>query len=142
MRRGGCGRVSAASARRSTGCAGPARSGRAAMPAGASHAARSAAAWRSPLGRPSPPPTRSVAARRSAEKTVLRFLFWDAWRNGAWALAGRVEPWLVDALGGANWAILRWLHQWTLLHSPRPEILHAIERGDALLSHLDGEWWL
>src|SRR5205823_2799268 len=33
----------------------------------------------------------------------------------AWALAGRVEPWLVDALGGANWAILRWLHQWTLL---------------------------
>ena len=83
-----------------------------------------------------------VAARRSAEKTVLRFLFWDAWRNGAWALAGRVEPWLVDALGGANWAILRWLHQWTLLHSPRPEILHAIERGDALLSHLDGEWWL
>src|SRR5438128_537224 len=119
MRRGGCGRVSAASARRSTGCAGPARSGRAAMPAGASHAARSAAA-----------------------KTVLRFLFWDAWRNGAWALAGRVEPWLVDALGGANWAILRWLHQWTLLHSPRPEILHAIERGDALLSHLDGEWWL
>src|SRR2546428_1776234 len=81
-------------------------------------------------------------SRRSAEKTVLRFLFWDAWRNGAWALAGRVEPWLVDALGGANWAILRWLHQWTLLHSPRPEILHAIERGDALLSHLDGEWWL
>src|SRR3989441_6710357 len=83
-----------------------------------------------------------VAARRSAEKTVLRFLFWDAWRHGAWALAGRVEPWLVDALGGANWAILRWLHQWTLVHSPRPEILHAIERGDALLSHLDGEWWL
>jgi len=34
------------------------------------------------------------------------------------------------------------LHQWTLVHSPRPEILHAIERGDALLSHLDGEWWL
>ena len=83
-----------------------------------------------------------VAARRSAEKTVLRFLFWDAWRHGAWALAGRVEPWLVDALGGANWAILRWLHQWTLVHSPQPEILHAIERGDALLSHLDGEWWL
>src|SRR5437016_2379146 len=62
--------------------------------------------------------------------------------GAAGALAGRVEPWLVDALGGANWAILRWLHQWTLLHSPRPEILHAIERGDALLSHLDGEWWL
>jgi len=83
-----------------------------------------------------------VAARRSAEKTVLRFLFWDAWRHGSSALAGRVEPWLVDALGGANWAILRWLHQWTLLHSRRPEILHAIERGDAVLSHLDGEWWL
>ena len=83
-----------------------------------------------------------VAARRSAERVVLRFLLWDAWRQGAWALAGRVEPWLVDALGGANWAILRWLHQWTLLHSRRPEILRAIEQGDALLSHLDGEWWL
>ena len=83
-----------------------------------------------------------VAARRSTERVVLRFLLWDAWRHGAWAVAGRVEPWLVDALGGANWAILRWLHQWTLLHSPRPEILSAIERGDALLSHLDGEWWL
>jgi len=82
-----------------------------------------------------------VAARRSAEKTVLRFLFWDAWRNGAWALAGRVEPWLVDALA-ARTGPSSAAHQWTLLHSPRPEILHAIERGDALLSHLDGEWWL
>src|SRR2546426_1007504 len=40
MRRGGCGRVSAAWARRTTGCAGPARSGRAAIPARASLASR------------------------------------------------------------------------------------------------------
>ena len=83
-----------------------------------------------------------VTARRSAEKLVLRSLLWDAWRHGACALAGRVEPWLVEALRGRNWAVLRWLHQWTLVHSPRPEILHAIERGDAVLSHLDGEWWM
>src|SRR2546430_15054272 len=81
-----------------------------------------------------------VAARRSAERVVLRFLLWDAWRQGAWSLAGRVEPWLVDALGGANWAILRRLHQWTLLPSPRPAILRPIEPGHALLPHLDGAW--
>lgn len=83
-----------------------------------------------------------VAARPAAEKVVLRCLFWDAWRHGACAVAGRVEPWLVEALGGTNWAILRWVHQWTLVHSRRLEILHAIEQGDALLSLLDGEWWL
>jgi len=83
-----------------------------------------------------------VAARPSAEKVVLRGLFWDAWRHGACAVAGRVEPWLVEALGGTNWAILRWVQQWTLVHSRRLEILHAIEQGDALLSLLDGEWWL
>lgn len=83
-----------------------------------------------------------VAARRSAERVVLQQLYWDAWRHGATALAGRVEPWLVDALGGTNWAILRGLHQWTLLHSRRPEILRAIEQGDALLSLLEGERWI
>jgi len=31
---------------------------------------------------------------------------------------------------------------WVLIHSRRPEILPAVERGDAFLSRLDGEWWL
>jgi hypothetical protein len=29
-----------------------------------------------------------------------------------------------------------------LYHSSRPEVAAAIERGDAFLSRLDGEWWL
>jgi hypothetical protein len=31
---------------------------------------------------------------------------------------------------------------WTVAHSRNPEILEALNRGDAFLSRLDGEWCL
>jgi hypothetical protein len=31
---------------------------------------------------------------------------------------------------------------WAVAHSRKPEILEVLERGDAFLSRLDGEWCL
>jgi hypothetical protein len=29
-----------------------------------------------------------------------------------------------------------------MVHSNKPELLHAIHRGDAFLTRLEGEWWM
>jgi len=63
-----------------------------------------------------------IVARPGAFGIVLQRLFADAWRQGASALRGRLEP-----------------RQLQSLHS---EVLAAFERGAADLSRLDGEWWL
>ncbi|HEY6854576.1 MAG TPA: GNAT family N-acetyltransferase [Gemmatimonadales bacterium] len=82
-----------------------------------------------------------LAGRPAARALVLGHLLEDARRRGAIAVAGRLEPaWLPElaALGCA----LRDEGPWVLHHSRRPELTDAIERGDAFLSRLDGEWWL
>ena len=42
----------------------------------------------------------------------------------------------------AKHCVLGWDSSWTTVHSRHQEILHAITRGDALLSRLDGEYWM
>ena len=82
-----------------------------------------------------------VAARASREALVFSHLKHDAWLNGARAIGGRcAAPFLpeLQASGGA----LRMTGPWVLYHTPRPEIALEIERGTAMLSRLDGEWWL
>lgn len=82
-----------------------------------------------------------LASRPATRALVLAHLFDDARRRGAIAVAGRLEPaWLPEL--AAERCELRRDGAWVLYHSPRPEILDAIERGDAFLSRLDGEWWL
>jgi hypothetical protein len=72
---------------------------------------------------------------------VLQCLFADAWRNGAAALRGRLDPRHLEPLSERRcW--LRREGTWTLVHSRRADILAAFESGDAGLSRLDGEWWL
>jgi hypothetical protein len=82
-----------------------------------------------------------LAARDEHYDLVLRRLFADAWREGAVALRGRVDPDRAQQLSRRHcW--LRWEGPATLVHSPDPAILAAIRQGDAFLSRLDGEWWL
>jgi hypothetical protein len=48
---------------------------------------------------------------------------------------------MVPALGSQG----AWLQRdgpWALVHSPRPELVAAIQRGEAFLSRLEGEWWM
>lgn len=82
-----------------------------------------------------------VAAARSGQALVLRHLFYDAWRGGLAAVAGRVEPALAAELGAQRCRFER-TGPWMLIHSQRTEIMHAIVCGAAFVSRLEGEWWL
>lgn len=82
-----------------------------------------------------------VAASDEAFDPVLGMLLADAWRHGAAAVRGRLDPRRVEELSGRHcW--FRWDSTWTLVHSRDREIVAAIEQGDAFLSRLEGEWWL
>lgn len=82
-----------------------------------------------------------LAARRDAQDLVVRRMLADAWRQGATAVRGRLEPVYARALSDRHcW--FRWDAAWTLVHSRDPAILAALHAGDVFLSRLEGEWWL
>jgi hypothetical protein len=82
-----------------------------------------------------------VVAAKGRYGAVAHAMFHDAWHRGLTALAGRLEPQLVPILAERDGAVIR-AAPWVLVHSPRPDVLAAIQRGDAFLSRLEGEWWL
>jgi len=82
-----------------------------------------------------------VAAAKGRYGDVAHAMFDDAWHCGLTALAGRLEPQLLPILAERAGAVTR-AGPWVLVHSPRPDVLAAIQRGDAFLSRLEGEWWL
>jgi hypothetical protein len=78
------------------------------------------------------------------EKTigaVLDHLFSHAAAHGAVELTGRIEPRYMKALFEKKCFFMPG-RNWMLLHSRRSEILHAIDRGDAFLSRLEGDLWV
>ena len=82
-----------------------------------------------------------MAALEGSFDIVLRRLLADAWRSGATALRGRLDPRFAQELSNRHcW--LRTDSTWTLIHSRRADVLAAFERGDAFVSRLEGEWWL
>lgn len=82
-----------------------------------------------------------IAARKETIGQVLDHLIEDASESGAIALSGRLDPAFAQELSERYFLLYR-RGNWTLIHSRRPELLHAIERGDAFLSRLEGEWCL
>ena len=81
-----------------------------------------------------------VAAGQGDVGMVLDALFHDAERRGAAALQGRVEPHVYPALTTRRCLFRR--TEWALLHSGEPELLAALAYGDALMTRLEGEWWM
>ncbi len=81
-----------------------------------------------------------IAARNGVYDRVLQRLLADAWRQGAAALRGRLDPRYVQALSAHQC----WFRQGrcTLVHSRHADVMDAIWHGDAFLSRLDGEWWV
>jgi len=82
-----------------------------------------------------------IAAIHGAFDGVLQQLFNDAWRHGAVALRGRLDPAHLQELSDRHC----WFRRdgpWTLMHSRHPDVLDALHRGDAFLSRLDAEWWM
>lgn len=81
-----------------------------------------------------------LAALECAFDRVLTRLLADAWRQGALAVHGRLEPRFARELSVRH-AWLRTDGPWTLVHSRDAEVLRAIHEGAAFLSRLEGEWW-
>jgi hypothetical protein len=82
-----------------------------------------------------------VAAAGNDVGNVLDALLADAHERGAVAVQGRVEPHLLDALSERR-CLFHKSGYLPLIHSHRPELLHAIHSGRALLTRVAGEWWM
>jgi len=82
-----------------------------------------------------------IAARPQTVRDVILHLFADADAGGATALQGRLEPALAEPLSHLRTS-LQYAPSAALVHSRDPEFFGILCRGEALLTRLDGEWWL
>jgi len=82
-----------------------------------------------------------MSAAPRQQRTVLDHLFEDAWQQGVALLRGRLEPAFAPQLS-EHAALLHRRGYWTLVHSRYAEIRHALQRGDAFFTRLEGEWCL
>jgi hypothetical protein len=85
--------------------------------------------------------TLEVAGAPNDVGDVLDSLLADARGRGAVAVQGRVEPHILERLPERR-AVFHKSGYLPLIHSRRPELLHAIHSGRALLTRLAGEWWM
>ena len=72
---------------------------------------------------------------------ILEHLFEHAWRLGAIALSGRMQAGFSQAFSDKH-CLLHCGPLWVMIHSRRPELVQAFNRGNAGFSRLDGEWCL
>jgi hypothetical protein len=82
-----------------------------------------------------------IAARPECIDLVLDHLFFHAWRDGAVAVSGRLEPRLFKALANKH-CFFHAGGSRTLVHSRNQALLDVLYRGDAFFSRLEGEWWM
>ena len=81
-----------------------------------------------------------VAARDRHVSDVLTSLFADIVERGGAAAQGRVEPRLLAEL--AHHGCLFRYSARSLVHSRNPEVLAVLAAGQALLTRLEGDWWM
>jgi hypothetical protein len=79
-----------------------------------------------------------VHAHRNSIGLVLDRLFHHAWQHGAVAVTGRMEPKYIESLWSRR-CFFGLQGRWFMVHSRRPDILGAINAGDAFLTRLEGE---
>jgi hypothetical protein len=82
-----------------------------------------------------------IGGDRQFTKKILDHLFYDAWNHGMIAVRGVVHCRLMDDFSDKK-CIFTCRGGWTLAYSRKPELLELLNRGDAFLSRLDGEWCL
>jgi hypothetical protein len=82
-----------------------------------------------------------IAARKGEVVEILDHLFGHARRNGVIDLSGRIEPRFMREFSDKH-CLFRSVGAMFLVHSRNNDLLHAIQRGDAFMSHLEGEWTL
>lgn len=79
-----------------------------------------------------------IGAKDDSIEDVLDHLFYHAWRQGAIAVSGQLDPRFMPAFLAKQC----FLHggSWTLAHSRNPDLLRTLDRGNAFLTRLEGEW--
>ncbi len=81
-----------------------------------------------------------IGARKPFMGEVLDHLFHHAWRGGAVAVSGQMDPAAFQALASRGAFFHHDGASWFLVHSRDPGVLAAIHRADAFLTRLEGEW--
>lgn len=81
-----------------------------------------------------------LAAAEADAPVVLDHAVHDATSGGAIELRGRFEHHLLSTLRRRRCRLVP--IDWALLHARDPELLAAVHGGRALLTRLDGEWWM
>jgi hypothetical protein len=81
-----------------------------------------------------------VAARDRRAGDVLDAVFADVVEHGGAGVQGRVEPRLLAALAHRG-CLFRYSAR-SLVHSRDPELLAVLAAGQALLTRLEGDWWM
>jgi GNAT superfamily N-acetyltransferase len=81
-----------------------------------------------------------IAAAYDDAGLVLDHVFHDAAEQGAVEVEGRVEPSLLAHLRTRKCRLER--ADWVTVKSQDPQLVNAVLSGKALLSRLDGEWWM
>jgi hypothetical protein len=79
------------------------------------------------------------AAKKEWIGVLLNHLFFNAWREGAAAVSGRLDPRFMQELSD-NYCIFHRRGPWLLVHANESEVLQDICLGHAFLTRLDGEW--
>lgn len=82
-----------------------------------------------------------LAARPSSIHDVLDHLFYHAWRQGAVAVTGRLDPRFMQALSD-KYCLFHRRGPWVLIKAKKPELLQSFQTGNACFSRFDGEWSL
>jgi hypothetical protein len=82
-----------------------------------------------------------IGGDQKCTKDILGHLFYDAWEQGVIALHGVVDMRRVPQFSDKG-CFFTCRGGWTVTRSRQPEVLAILERGDAFLSRLDGEWCL
>jgi hypothetical protein len=71
---------------------------------------------------------------------VISHLISDARECGSLALIGRMEPRFITELSSHH-CIFTHRGASLMVHTNNPEILNALNRGDAFFTRLEGDWW-
>ncbi len=83
-----------------------------------------------------------IAGREGRFGDVLDHLLDHAWRRGAVAVSGQLEPQELQTLWARSCVFHHDGASWALIHARRRDVLEAIHRGDAFMTRLEGEWWI
>jgi predicted N-acetyltransferase YhbS len=82
-----------------------------------------------------------VAAAGDDVALVLDHLMHDAAQGGAVEVRGRVEPGLLPHLRTQRWCRFT-RSEWSLVQARDPALVGAVLSGRALVTRLEGEWWM